>query len=368
MRKNPLQRLSVSGMMIALWTFGLRGQVPESAFTKDPWPEQKNGPVKVFILAGQSNMQGHGSLRSLEWMIYNPETAPLCQQWKDRMGRWVERRDVWIWTTDGRRYGYLRPGFGADEWRIGPELGFGWVVGEALDEQVLLIKTCWGGRSLKQDFLPPGAELPSEEELLAQLKRARSRDPNLTLDDIRKRYGAAYRDMVHCVHEVLNDLKEYFPSYSQNRGYEITGFVWFQGWNDMIDRSQRAEKFASYTERLVKLVQAVSREFNAPEMKVVIGGIGVGGEEAHEAIKMLRAAQEAAAKHPELRGRARYVDTSRFWDKELEQLYEQGVWKGPNWPLFYNRGSQPPYHYLGSSPIYYHIGLALGEAMVDLLR
>ena len=346
----------------------LSAQVPQSPFIRDPWPEQKKGPVKVFLLAGQSNMQGQGSLRSLEWMIYNPETAPLCQQWKDRMGRWTERHDVWIWTTDGGRYGYLRPGFGADEWRIGPELGFGWVVGEAFDEQVLLIKTCWGGRSLKQDFLPPGAKLPPEKELLAQLQRARRSHPELTLQDIKKRYGAAYREMVSRTHEVLNNLNKYFPSYKKSRGYELVGFVWFQGWNDMIDRRQRAEKFKSYTDRLVKLIQAVSKEFNAPNMKVVIGGIGVGGKNANEPIKLLRAAQAAVAQRPELKGRVQYVDTARFWDEELEKMFHEGVWKGPNWPVFYNRGSQPPYHYLGSSPIYYRIGLAMGKAMVQLLK
>ena len=122
-------------------------QVPESAFDKDPWPAAEQGPVKIFVLAGQSNMQGHAALRTLEYLIYNQETAAEYQQWKDRDGRWAERSDVWVWTTDGERSGNLKPGFGANEIKLGPELGFGWVIGEHLDEQVLLIKTCWGGRS-----------------------------------------------------------------------------------------------------------------------------------------------------------------------------------------------------------------------------
>ena len=48
-------------------------KVPESAFNQDPWPMAKEGPVKVFILAGQSNMQGHAALRTLEYLIYNEE-------------------------------------------------------------------------------------------------------------------------------------------------------------------------------------------------------------------------------------------------------------------------------------------------------
>lgn len=79
-------------------------------FDTDPWPTAKDGPVKVFILAGQSNMEGYAALRTLEYLIYNGETAKEYQQWKDRWGNWQKRSDVWIWTTDGQRYGNLKPG------------------------------------------------------------------------------------------------------------------------------------------------------------------------------------------------------------------------------------------------------------------
>ena len=62
---------------------------------------------------------------------------------------WVERDDVKIWYLG--RTGGLKPGFGADESKIGPELGFGCVVGEAFEEPVLLIKIAWGGTALLSD-------------------------------------------------------------------------------------------------------------------------------------------------------------------------------------------------------------------------
>ena len=157
-------------------------RVPESAFNKDPWPMAEEGPVKVFILAGQSNMQGHAALRTLEYLIYNEGTAAEYQQWKDRWGNWYGRSDVWIWTTDGRRYGNLKPGYGQSEVKLGPELGFGWVMGELLGEQVLLIKTCWGGRSVKKDFLPPSAEMPSDDQFQQELDRRKKKNPNATMD------------------------------------------------------------------------------------------------------------------------------------------------------------------------------------------
>ncbi|MHC4700964.1 MAG: sialate O-acetylesterase, partial [Planctomycetota bacterium] len=259
--------------LVALGVFvkvGLAG-APQSAFEKDPWPMSKQGPVKVFILAGQSNMQGHASLRTLEYLIYNERTAEDYQQWKDRWGNWYERSDVWIWTTDGRRYGNLKPGYGQSEVKLGPELGFGWVMGEHLAEQVLLIKTCWGGRSVRKDFLPPSAEMPSEDQLQQELERRKKKKPAATLEDVKGEYGKAYRDTVAHVKEVLGNLKEYFPKYDEQRGYELAGLVFFQGWNDMVDSSQRPEKYVNYTKRLAMLIRDVRRDLKAPNLPVIIG-------------------------------------------------------------------------------------------------
>ena len=119
--------------------------------------------VKVFILAGQSNMQGHGKVKaeeranggkgSLEWLVKNPRTKEKYKHLVDKNGDWVERDDVQIHYLD--RAGKLAPGYGAREGLIGPELGFGTVVGDAFDEPVLLIKLAWGGKSLAKDFRPP---------------------------------------------------------------------------------------------------------------------------------------------------------------------------------------------------------------------
>jgi len=106
-------------LFLAFGGFGF-AQTPESAFNRDPWPAPKDGPVKVFIMAGQSNMQGHAALRTLEYLIYNKETAAKYQQWKDRYGSWNERSDVWITTTDGDRHGKLKPGYGGSERELGP--------------------------------------------------------------------------------------------------------------------------------------------------------------------------------------------------------------------------------------------------------
>lgn len=347
--------------LVAALAAAASAQVPASAFNNDPWPAAKEGPVKVFILAGQSNMQGQAALRTLEYLIYNAETAAEYQQWKDRDGRWTERRDVWVWTTDGERSGNLKPGFGVSEMKMGPELGFGWVMGERMAEQVLLIKTCWGGRSVKRDFLPPGAEMPSDEALQQELENAKKRNPGVTMDEIRGAYGKAYREMMACVGNVLGDLKKHFPAYDEKRGCELAGFLWFQGWNDMVDGSQREEKYAGYTRRLAQLIRDVRKDLKAPTLPVVIGELGA--TERGD----FQAAQAAVAEVPEFKGNVAFVKTREFWEPDVEEMANKDVWKGPDWVKFYNVGSERGYHYLGSGRIYYRMGKAFGEAMAGLL-
>jgi len=336
--------------------------VPGSAFVRDPYP-QKPGPVQVFILAGQSNMQGQASLRTLEYLVYHPDTAARYEHLKDPMGDWVRRDDVWVWTVDGPRWGSLRPGFGASPWKFGPELGFGWAMAGRLDRQLLLVKTCWGGKSLRRDFLPPGSALPSEEELRQELERYRRKKPEATLEEVKSRYGDCYRSMIGHVRRVLDNLDQYFPDYDEKAGYELAGFVWFQGWNDKVDGRQRAEKYAGYTERSAQLIRDVRAELASPNLPVVIGELGVGGQPGD-----FQRAQRAAAELPEFQGTVRFVQTHQFWDPELEEMVRQGLWKGPEWPRFYNRGSDRGYHYLGSGKIMYQMGTAFGQAMAELLE
>ena len=353
---------STRWLLILTLTAFASAAVPESAFNRDPWPMVKEGPVKVFILAGQSNMQGHAALRTLEYLIYNKETAKDYEHWKDRYGFWTERRDVWIWTTNGERYGNLKPGYGASEKVLGPELGFGEVIGEGLDEQVLLIKTCWGGRSVKRDFLPPSAKLPPDDVLQKELEGARKRKPETTLADVKARYGKAYRDMIAHVKDVLGNLKKHFPQYDEKRPCELAGLVFFQGWNDMVDGSQRAEKYVNYTRRLAALIKDVRKDLKAPNLPVVIGELGAGGKRGD-----FQKAQAATADLPEFKGNVAFVKTVEFWEPDVEEMVDKGLWKGPDWVTFYNVGSERGYHYLGSARIYTRMGKAFAKGMIDML-
>ncbi|MHC5058577.1 MAG: sialate O-acetylesterase [Planctomycetota bacterium] len=129
------------------------------------------GPVKVFILAGQSNMEGQGVVDLDHPKYYNggrgilntvmkdPAKAHLFRHLKDAAGEWVVRDDVRVdfKTRHEHKKGGLTIGFTGygGKHHIGPELQFGHVIGDYIDEPVFLIKTAWGGKSLYKDFRPP---------------------------------------------------------------------------------------------------------------------------------------------------------------------------------------------------------------------
>src|SRR4029077_12598698 len=184
-----------------------------------------------------------------------PATRDLFKHLK-KDGKWIERPDVWV------RYhaekGNLTVGYGSAQ-RIGPELEFGNVVGDRYDEQVLLIKTAWGGRSLYRDFRSPSAGLPPQAVLDKMLADQKKKKPATTLDDIKKEFGASYREMLDDVQSTLANLKTHFPAYA-GQGYEIAGFIWLQGWNDMINADYTAE----YTANLTHFIRDVRKDLKVP--------------------------------------------------------------------------------------------------------
>ncbi len=77
----------------------------------------KPKPVKVFILAGQSNMEGKAKLMLLNYQAQQPATRDLFKHLR-KDGRWIEREDVWIKFLN--RKGKLTVGYGSPQC-IGPE-------------------------------------------------------------------------------------------------------------------------------------------------------------------------------------------------------------------------------------------------------
>ena len=371
-------------------------------------------PLKVFILAGQSNMQGHASVSTFDSLADDPKTAPLLKEMHAPDGKPRVCEKVWISSVGclGDRYsdlkeqkGKLTAGFGAGTDKIGPEFTFGLYMEKMLGEPVLIIKTSWGGRSLHTDFRPPSAGPYAWSDYeLTQYKR-RGDDLEKSKAEKTKVTGLFYRHMIEHVQKVLKDIKRVVPEYDPKQGYELAGFVWFQGFNDLVDdwtyhKQDQPGGYDLYAELLGHLIRDVRQDLKAPKMPVVIGVMGIGGvPEGKKAPQMyFRQAQAAPAALQEFKGNVVAVPTESYWDDELSKLsermeklderLEEAATKKPKMsqkakdaarqkavakaftPEELKRleagVSDGGYHYLGAAKILAPIGKAFAEAIVDL--
>jgi len=151
--------------------------------------------------------------------------------------------------------------------------------------------------------------------------------------------------MVKGVHETLKNIDKVVPNY-KGQGYEIAGFVWWQGHKDK-DVPKRV-----YEKHLVNLIQDLRKEFKTPDMPAVVATVGFGGMKMDPGHFMTWEAQMAVGdpkQHPEFAGKVASVDTRGFWRRRGESPTGTG------------------YHYNHNAETYVLTGDALGRAMVGLL-
>ncbi|GAB5406413.1 MAG: sialate O-acetylesterase [Aureliella sp.] len=363
-------------------------------------------PLRVYILAGQSNMQGSAHKSTFAAIGDDAETAGLLDEVLLPSGAPVVCEDAWIacLTNRGgqetRLSGKVKVGYGFDDERIGPEYGFGLHMDKAIKTPVLIIKTAWGGKSLAVDFRPPGAGPyhPSEREI------ERENVPT------KQQVGQYYREMMQFVQQTLTDdasIRKVVPGYTAGQGFELAGFVWFQGWNDMCNRHHLDQ----YTENMVHFIHDVRRELNAPTLPFAVGILGVYGTEPDSRrfdkglpVTDFRRAQFAAVENynssvpKAYRGNVVAVDSGPYYELELSDIYWKRRLTG-NWKRRVKQGymtiaemqtqcerygfgdgelteqeqaswdrcaSNAEYHYLGSGKTFIRFGKALAEAMLKM--
>jgi alpha-galactosidase len=394
---------SVKFMMIAA-VLGLVSGIASQAASE---------PLKVFILAGQSNMQGHAHVSTLDSMADDPKTAPILKEMRDADGAPRVCEKVWIsqvgcadngWSDIIEQKGKLAAGFGASTSEIGPEFTFGIYMEKALGEPILLIKTAWGGRNLITDFRPPSAGKRVFNDYI--LKRWKEMGLNLEQESAKnnEKCSVFYHHMIDHVRKVLADIKRVVPEYDPQQGYELAGFVWFQGFNDLVsdwtyDKGNQPGGYDMYSQLLAQFIRDVRKDLSAPKMPFVIGVMGIGGvkEDKKPGGQMyFRQAQAAPASLPEFQGNVVAVQTAPYWDDDLEALQtrmdanwpkvdarvaaeKNDSWenkmkvmaenfKPEEWKRLRAGASNGGYHYLGAARIMAPIGKAFAEAMANLQK
>jgi alpha-galactosidase len=302
-------------------------------------------PLKVFILAGQSNMEGPANISTFDYIGDDPATAPLLRMMRGADGKPATCDGAWIsyltgsgennFTLNGKltagygsMYG-MKPAKPGD--KIGPEFTFGLAMDAALDEPILIIKTAWGGMSLHTNFRPPSAGAYELNDFQKQLYYGPKghgvpEDMDKWLAEKKQQTGHHYRLMIEHVKKVLADPKQVVPDYDAAQGYEIAGFVWLQGFNDLVDshvypKRGQPNGYAMYTELLAHFIRDVRKDVNAPKMPFIIGVGGWGGLKDQSASMVgFRKAMAAPAEMPEFKGNVVAVETAPFWADELAAI------------------------------------------------
>ncbi len=304
--------------------------------------------LKVFILAGQSNMEGPANLSTFDYIGDDPATAPLIRMMRSSDGKPTVCDGAWISYITGANeknfdlHGKLTAGYGS-MWgqkpdkpgdKIGPEFTFGLHMDAIFGEPLLIIKAAWGGKSLHTDFRSPSAgpyQLSNfqKESYPKQQGHGIPKDFEQWKVEKNQATGHYYRLMMEHVKNTLADPKSVVPDYDPVAGYELCGFVWLQGFNDMIDshvydKHGKADRFAPYSELLGHFIRDVRKDLSAPSMPFVIGVMGVGGlNDRSDSMLAFRRAMAAPASLPEFQGNVLAVETAPFWSDELGLIDEK---------------------------------------------
>jgi len=268
-------------------------------------------------------------------------------------GEWASRDDVWykgVVTATADKW--LSTGCGASNQKIGPELGFGWVMGDYHDEPVLLLKASQGNRSLAWDFTPPGTErFEYEGKVYAGYGETPSSWEKGTTPEKPGHdwyAGKQYDDCFNAAKEVLAKFDQEFPMW-EGRGYEIAGFVWWQGHKD-----SGSDAYASrYEANLVNLIGALRQDFDAPEAPFIVGTIGFHGWDMPEQYLPIANAQLAVSdysKYPKFKDNVHTVETRDFWKPAERSPRNQD------------------FHYNQNGETYYLVGDAFGKGVIQLLE
>jgi alpha-galactosidase len=278
----------------------------------------------------------------------DPATAGMLQDMLNPDGTPRTVENVWISNYQsnvpndpaGEGFGPLTAGYGGRSnatelgQNFGPEFSFGIYIQELVDAPVLIIKTAWGGKSLYEDFRPPSAGPFGLSE--ADAERIAERGGDLDAERAKRAEGSGvyYRLMMDHVRHVLSDIAWVYPGYDEQQGYELCGFVWFQGWNDMVNsgvypRRGQPGGYDEYSRLLTLFIRDVRKDLGVPDLPFVIGVMGVNGpiENVNERYRAVhggfREAMAAPAALDEFKGNVVAVRTAPFWDLKLDALVQK---------------------------------------------
>jgi len=226
-------------------------------------------PVKVFILAGQSNMVGSDA------------HADRIDDFPGFQGAGATQEDVlFVRLPDPdqkspAKWGPLAPGDA-----FGPELTFARTLKTRDDSPIAIIKSAIGGTTVAVDWNPEAPELGQK----------------------------LYPRTIRLIQESLKELER------RGQRYQLEGVLWHQGENDMLDRRLNSR----YAEGLTRLIARMRSDLQAPELKWFMGEVsekGIWGMDHRNNLAVFRQQQDRVLQSDPL---LRWVPTSHLAFEVME--------------------------------------------------
>ena len=339
-------------------------------------------PVKVFILTGQSNNRGQGSIllsdpntnrKDLNTLIASANTSPLYSEYGitySHLGpgttntgqpaadnSFAERDDVFIHYYNDQgpiTSGKLGLGYGQNPLthsnpKFGPEVGFGWVLGDADKHPIFLIKAGWGGKSLSTEFRPPSADCVLLDAFGCTTT---TQSWNGTCCAFGEYYHITLDRIKASISKIeAGDFDSLIPNFSA-RGFEIAGFLYFQGFNDVLNR-ENVDEHEELLKHYMSDMRSEQHGLNVTDLPFVIGELGMHGPEVYwsgqgwnSRVRDFRAAQAnaaAATSNAELAPTSQYM----YPPKDITKVGN--------------------YHYGDRADTFHAMGLSMGKTMRDLV-
>ncbi len=191
----------------------------------------------------------------------------------------------------------------------------GMAMGKAMDQDVLFIKVATGGTALEDSWRSPTAVANRGGDV-----------------------GYMWTHMNDTVSDVLANIDTEFPGYA-GRGYEVAGFAWHQGFNDLVTDDWEDK----YQDNLTDFIADVRSEYGA-DLPFVIGTTAM--FDATKPANTVELAQIAIGAADPL---TTTVDTGVFWRDAADSPSQNGS------------------HWNHNGMTHYEIGTAMGDAMVTLV-
>lgn len=159
--------------------------------------------------------------------------------------------------------------------------------------------------------------------------------------------GKQYDDDMTNAKEALKNIAKWYPGY-KDQGYEIAGFVWWQGHKDTFSAAHASR----YEENLARLIESLRKDYDAPKAKFVLATIAFDGWKLAGNGLTIAKAQLAVGdtkKYLKFAGNVKAVEARDFWREAANS---------PN--------PKQSYHYNRNAETYMEGGS--GWAMAELLK